>query len=270
MEPGNHPDLFTESIGHSAQRAAQLTSILVAAAQAHVIYRSRRAAIRAAQDERARHALVEQHRLAFEETRMGWAPALDQRWLSQAGVTQAARTWGAALTWAEADESAATAMRRAEDRLRTLHPYAMARYDRLRAEGMTPADAMTEAAPLFARHPHAREGDPASQHPALPAWTEPSRASDPDTAVSPAPAVATGRADGVMAEASARAVTADVTARRPAADRAAGRAAALAAQSFPMTAAEALRAGAAAGVAPGQRPQRQAVRQRAARRRMVM
>lgn len=267
MEPGSHPDLFAESIGHSAQRAAQLTSILVAVAQAHVIYRSRRAAIRATQDERTRHALAEQHRLAFEEARLGWAPALDQRWLSQAGITQAARAWGAALTWAEADESAATAMRRAEDRLRTLHPYAMAWYGRLRAEGMAPADAMTEAAPLFARHPRAREGDPARPHPALPAArAEPSRASDPDTAVSPAPAAATGRAGGVMAEAPGGAVSADVVAGRPAADRAA----ALAAQSFPMTAAEALRAGAAASVAPGQRPQRQAVRQEVVRRRMVM
>ena len=49
------------------------------------------------------------------------------------------------------EPAAATAMRKCEDRLRHLHPYAMARYDRLRADGTGPAEAMREAAPLFAR-----------------------------------------------------------------------------------------------------------------------
>ena len=43
----------------------------------------------------------------------------------------------------------------------TLHPYAMARYDRLRHDGLAPLDAMRETAPLFARAPDARVGDPA-------------------------------------------------------------------------------------------------------------
>ena len=55
-------------------------------------------------------------------------------------------------------------MRKSEQRLRTLHPFAMARYDRLRAEGASPLDAMRDAAPLFARHPHAR---PAYTRPTL-------------------------------------------------------------------------------------------------------
>ncbi len=33
----------------------------------------------------------------------------------------------------------------------------MARYDRLRSDGLEPAEAMQEAAPLFARHPYARD-----------------------------------------------------------------------------------------------------------------
>jgi hypothetical protein len=48
-------------------------------------------------------------------------------------------------------------MRKCEERLRDLHPYAMARYDRLRADGLGPAQAMQEAAPLFARPPRAHD-----------------------------------------------------------------------------------------------------------------
>ena len=56
--------------------------------------------------------------------------------------------------------AAAAALRKCEDKLRDLHPYAMARYDRLRARRLAPLDAMREAAPLFARAPDARVGDP--------------------------------------------------------------------------------------------------------------
>jgi hypothetical protein len=55
------------------------------------------------------------------------------------------------------EPAAATAMRKSEERLHDLHPYAMARYDQLRADGMSPADAMNEAAPLFARPPRAHD-----------------------------------------------------------------------------------------------------------------
>jgi hypothetical protein len=54
-------------------------------------------------------------------------------------------------------------MRKSEERLRRLHPYAMNRYDRLRAEGASPLDAMRETAPLFTREPHARPGQPGTQ-----------------------------------------------------------------------------------------------------------
>src|SRR5205823_897426 len=67
-----------------------------------------------------------------------------------------AQAWGAAMPYADRavpwyEPAAATAQRKCEERLRDLHPHAMARYDRLRAEGMSPADAMRGAAPLFAR-----------------------------------------------------------------------------------------------------------------------
>jgi len=58
-------------------------------------------------------------------------------------------------------------MSKCEDRLRTLHPHAMARYDRLRTDGMTPLDAMRETAWLFGRSPDVRVGDPIPARPAL-------------------------------------------------------------------------------------------------------
>ena len=71
-----------------------------------------------------------------------------------------------AVPWYE--PAAATAMRKCEERLRDLHPHAMARYDRLRADGMGPAEAMREAAPLFTRPPRVHD---AHLHPAAGART---------------------------------------------------------------------------------------------------
>jgi hypothetical protein len=71
----------------------------------------------------------------------------------------------------DTDPIAASAVRKSEDRLRTLHPHAMARHDRLRADGMTPLDSMRETAPLFSRSPGVRVGDPAPPRPALTAST---------------------------------------------------------------------------------------------------
>ena len=58
------------------------------------------------------------------------------------------------------DPAAASAIRKSEERLRTLHPFAMARYDRLRSQGASPLDAMREAAPLFGLHPRASRAGP--------------------------------------------------------------------------------------------------------------
>ncbi|HEX9108398.1 MAG TPA: hypothetical protein VF832_14240 [Longimicrobiales bacterium] len=223
----------------------QFASVVLAAAQAYVIYRSRRAAIRAAQDERARRALLEQHRLARQQARLGWAPAFDQRLLSQASLGQAARIWAAAAPWAEADQDAASAMHGAEGRLRTLHPYAMSWYDRLRSEGMEATAAMTEAAPLFDRPARVRQGSPGRPRAALPAALP-----------------------GDGARLSSLVIDIDDATVPSVTDLAAARAAALAAQSFPATAADALRAG--AGAAVGRRPPRREVRQQVTRPRMKM
>jgi len=113
-------------------------------------------AARAARDEQALNALRDQERAAKQLARAGWAPAHDPRRLAQAGLLQAARVWSAATAYADADPTAAAAARKCEERLRALHPYAMASYDRLRSDGAEAFDAMRQALPLFARAPYAR------------------------------------------------------------------------------------------------------------------
>ena len=156
MEPsGHYSEPFGEALSHSSQRVTQLTSLVAAAAEVAIRLKAARAARQAPQDEQARRVLDEQERTARAQARARWAPAHDARWLAQADLLQAAGTWGAAAPWASTDPAAASAMRKSEERLRTLHPFAMARYDRLCSEGASPLDAMREAAPLFGLHPRA-------------------------------------------------------------------------------------------------------------------
>ncbi len=149
-------------MGHGLQRAVQVASCAVTAAQVYLHQQRTQAMAAAERDERARRALAAQIRADREAARAGWAPALDPDWLRQADLFQAARTWGAAMPYADRsmpwyEPAAATAMRKSEERLRDLHPHAMARYDRLRSDGMGPAEAMRETAPLFARPPRAHD-----------------------------------------------------------------------------------------------------------------
>ncbi|HET9973156.1 MAG TPA: hypothetical protein VFQ68_33335 [Streptosporangiaceae bacterium] len=157
MDPsGQYPEPFGEALSYSSQRVTQLTSLVAATGEVAVRLTAARAARQAARDAQARRVLDEHERSARAQARTRWAPAHDARWLAQADLLQAAGTWGAAAPWAGTDPEAASAMRRSEERIRTLHPFAMGRYDRLRSDGAAPLDAMREAAPLFGLHPHAR------------------------------------------------------------------------------------------------------------------
>ena len=161
MDPsGHYPEPFSEAASYSSQRATQLASLVAAAAEVRMRLKAARAARQAGQDQQAQRQLEEQERAARAQAQARWASAHDARWLAQADLLQAAGAWGAAAPWAGTDPVAASAMRKSEERLRTLHPFAMARYDRLRAEGASPLDAMREAAPLFGYHPHARPAPP--------------------------------------------------------------------------------------------------------------
>jgi len=167
-----HPDPLNQSLSQSAERVTHLASIVMAAIQVFARYRAQRDREHSIEDEHGVRAIREQIRADHQEARVRWAPAHDVRWLRQADVLQTAQAWGAAAPCAETDPGAAAAMRKSEERLRTLHPHAMARYDRLRAEGMSPLHAMREATPLFARDPDVRTGDPAPHRRSLDAPPE--------------------------------------------------------------------------------------------------
>ncbi len=162
-----YPDLFGDALSYSSQRLAQLASLVTAAATVEARRKAQRNAAKTIRGEQALRELKDQERAAYELARAGWAPARDPRFLDQADLLQAARAWSAAAAYADADPEAADAVRKCEQRLRVLHPYAMAWYDRLRGEGAAPLDAMREALPLFARAPHARPGDPVAERPGL-------------------------------------------------------------------------------------------------------
>ena len=199
MEPANHPDPFQDALNHGLQRAVQVASSVFTGAQVYVHLQGTQARAAAARDEQTRRTLTAQIRADRDAARSGWAPALDPAWLRQADLFQTAQAWGAAMPYADRavpwyEPAAATAMRKCEERLRILHPHAMARYDRLRGEGMAPADAMREAAVLFGQSPHARDAR-YTERPALNegngetlAWTasgpepDPAGPSDPATA----------------------------------------------------------------------------------------
>ena len=172
-----YPDLLGDALSYSSQRMAQLASLVTAAATVEARRKAQRNAAKTIRSERAMRELQDQERAAYELARAGWAPARDPRFLDQADLLQAARAWSAAAAYADADPEAADAVRTCEQRLRVLHPYAMAWYDRLRGEGAAPLDAMREALPLFARAPHARPGDPAAERRSLAAPDSPGTAS---------------------------------------------------------------------------------------------
>jgi hypothetical protein len=166
MEPGPHPDPFAEALSSGSQKVAQIASLVAATSQILVQQHAIREARKATADEQARRVLDEQERQIRQQTRMAWAPANDRKWLRAADLLQTGRAWAAAAAHSD-DPIAITTMYRCEDRLRTIHPYAMAYYDLLRGDGVSPLDAMRTAAPLFGRPAHVRVGDPAPTHPEL-------------------------------------------------------------------------------------------------------
>jgi len=161
MDPAHYTDPLEEALSHGSQRVAQLASLAAAMAQVVIQRRALEQARKAVLgDQRATRVVDDQNRLLHRQARLSWASAHDPQWLAQAGFTETARAWAGAAAYADTEPSAAAAMRKCENKLRDLHPYAMARYDRLRDDGLAPLDAMREAAPLFARAPDARVGDP--------------------------------------------------------------------------------------------------------------
>lgn len=181
-----YDDPFGEAFSRSSQKAARFVSIAAAAYEIAVRRNQLRAAKEMARRDQERRAIQEQELAAREAARAGWAPAFDRRWPTQADLLLAGRVWGAAAPYADTDPEAVSALRRAEERLRVLHPYAMARYDRLRDEGAGLQVAMREAAPLFDREPHVRPGQQGAPRLAVRAGG-PSAESRPATEATSAP-----------------------------------------------------------------------------------
>jgi hypothetical protein len=163
VEPANHTNPLEDALSHGSQRVAQVASLAAAMSQVVMQRRMLAGARRTfGRDRNSLRVLADQQRMLHQQARLTWTPALDAQWLANADLIQVARAWAAAAAHADMDPSAALAQRRCEARLRSLHPYAMTYYDRLRGDGMDALDAMREAAPMFARPATARPGDPGS------------------------------------------------------------------------------------------------------------
>lgn len=147
-------------------RAAQLAAMSITVLEAMARLRAQRLAERATDDEHAASAARAQRLVDHASARVAWTPAHDDDWLHRANTGDLARAWAAATPWADTDIDAHEAARRVERRLHELHPDAMAAYHQARADGADPAQAMREAAPLFA-HTHAieaRDHEPPTHH----------------------------------------------------------------------------------------------------------
>jgi hypothetical protein len=140
----HHGDPIGEAFSHFSQKAAQFISMAGAAYETAARRKAIRAAKEAARTQQQLQAAEKQEKALREAARARWAPALNAQWLAQAGLVQAGRVWGAAAAYANDDPQAAAALRKAEERMRVPHPYAMARYDRLRYEGARPLEAMRQ------------------------------------------------------------------------------------------------------------------------------
>ena len=115
--------------------------------------RELRARQRAEHDERAAAAARAQMKAALGRARATWSIILEPHTREAATLKQTGEAWAAAQPWRADTPDAQRASDLAEDRLRVLRPVAMDRYDRLRAEGHNPVDAMWQVTPLMDRPP---------------------------------------------------------------------------------------------------------------------
>lgn len=165
-----------DPVAHAGAKVASYVSVTAAAAQSIAQLRARQAQERAATDDRAARQARAEHTAAYSQARLGWSPILDDKARARTTVVDAGSAWARAQGW-RPDPEAELASTLAEDRLRQLRPDVMDRYDRLRADGLEPVEAMTRVAPLFDR-PAAHPGQPAPDRAALDAESAGYRAAD--------------------------------------------------------------------------------------------
>ena len=153
--------------GQAGNKVVQWASIATMAAEAIAQVAASTARQQAVADARAAAEARASHAAAHGQARATWAPMLDERTRGGLNLQQTGVVWATAQGWRpEPEAERASAL--AEDRLRTLRPDVMERYDRLRAQGAGPVEAMTRVAPYFDRPADrdAREGA-AGRRPAL-------------------------------------------------------------------------------------------------------
>jgi hypothetical protein len=142
-------DQHTDPAADGVARLAQLAAMSVSVGEALARLRAHRLHERAADDER-RAAGDRAHRdLAGVRERMTYAPLMDNLHLRGLSTSQILGAWSAAVPPAEHDPLAARARDRAEQRLRQLHPEAMATFDVAQDQGLDPFTAMRRAAGEF-------------------------------------------------------------------------------------------------------------------------
>jgi hypothetical protein len=159
------PDHAEDPLAAAGARVAGYVTVAVVVAEAAAQIGAARARDRAAVDEQRTAALRAGHQGDYARARLDWAPILDPTLRGQTGVRAAGLVWARAQQW-RPDPEAERVSTLAEDRLRTLRPDVMARYDRLRAEGADPIAAMRRVADAFDA-PTARTGQPAPARAAL-------------------------------------------------------------------------------------------------------
>src|SRR5664280_665392 len=142
------PDHNDDPVAAAGAKVASYLSLATVAAEAIAQLAAARARERAVTDERTAAALRAQRQAAYSQARLGWAPILDPKLRGRTGVLDAGLVWAKAQAW-RPDPAAERASDLAEDRLRDLRPDVMERYDRLRAEGADPVEAMRRVAPGF-------------------------------------------------------------------------------------------------------------------------
>jgi hypothetical protein len=149
-----HDDPISEAQGRALQALAVLMTVSESTARwatAGAQNRARKAEREATNERLGTLARQQADRLGeqarIEQDRALMDRAFDDEWLAQADLHDIAELWRTATMYAAAgDPRAREAMRRAEGRLRELHPTLMDAYDRNRAAGQHPADAMRAAA----------------------------------------------------------------------------------------------------------------------------
>src|SRR5664280_2742721 len=139
------PDHNDDPVAAAGGKVASYLSLATVATEAIAQLAAARARERAVSDERTAAALRAQRQAAYSQARLGWAPILDPKLRERTGVLDAGLVWAKAQAW---------------------RPDVMERYDRLRAEGTDPVEAMRRVAPGFDAPP-AWTGQPGPDRAAL-------------------------------------------------------------------------------------------------------